>query len=291
MKKIKFALASVLLLAACGSPEKKADNANGATDASSNKIAITIKGSDTVLPLSQKEAEEYMKKHADASITIVGGGSGVGISALMEGTTDVAMSSRALKMDEKLKYQDKKIDVTEVTIANDALAVVVHPKNSVEKLTHEQISDIFTGKITNWKEVGGKDMKIICYSRETSSGTYEFFKEHVMDKKNYATTVLNMPATGAIIQSVSQTEGAIGYVGLAYETKDVKPLAVSYDQGKNFVLPSIVSAQDGTYPISRPLYYFYSKSNEAKIKPFVDFILSDEGQQLVKDVGYVPLKK
>ena len=291
MKKIKLALASVLLLAACGSPEKKADNANGATSASSNKIAITIKGSDTVLPLSQKEAEEYMKKHADASITIIGGGSGVGISALMDGTTDVAMSSRPLKMDEKMKYQEKKIDITEVIIASDALAVVVHPKNSLDKLTHEQISDIFTGKITNWKEVGGKDMKIICYSRETSSGTYEFFKEHVMDKKNYATTVLNMPATGAIIQSVSHTEGAIGYVGLAYETNDVKPLSVSYDQGKNFVLPSIASAQDGTYPISRPLYYFYSKTNEAKIKPFVDFILSDEGQQLVKDVGYVPLKK
>lgn len=286
MKKI-FAILSITLMMSCAGKEQK----NGATGNANATKAITVKGSDTVLPLTQKEAEEYMKKHADASITVVGGGSGVGITALMDGNTDVAMSSRPLKMEEKVKFDEKKSNLKEVIIAKDALAVIVHPKNKIDKLTHEQLADIFTGKITNWKEVGGANLKMTVYARETSSGTYEFFKEHVMDKKNYASTVLNMPATGAIVQSVSQTEGAIGYVGLAYETKEVKPIAVSYDAGKTYVLPSVNAAQDGTYPVARPLYYYYSADKEAIIKPFVDFILSEEGQKTVLEVGYVPLKK
>lgn len=249
--------------------------------------SITIKGSDTILPLSQKEAEDYMKKNKDASITVVGGGSGVGITALTDGTTDIAMSSRDLKMEEKLKLQDKKIK--QITIGFDALAVIVNSKNKVGQLTREQLEGIFTGTITNWKEVGGDDEKIVAYSRETSSGTYEFFKEHVMSKKNYATTVLSMPATGAIVQSVSQTKGAIGYIGLAYINKDVKPLAVSFD-GKNFVKPSVKAAKDKTYPVSRPLYYIYAGASESKVKPFVDYVLSAEGQKVVADVGYVSLK-
>ena len=286
MKKL-FVATLILALAACGGKEKSENNKDNAPQAS--KISITVKGSDTVLPLSQNEAEEYMKEHPEASITIVGGGSGVGITALMEGTTDIAMSSRPLKMDEKISFKDA--GLKEVTIAMDALAIVVHPSNKVTQLTREQLEGIFTGKINNWKEVGGKDMKIIAYSRETSSGTYEFFKEHVMDKKNYASSVLNMPATGAIVQSVSQTEGSIGYIGLAYETKEVKHVAVSYDQGKTFVLPSITSSQDGTYPVSRPLFYYYNNDKAAQVQPFIDFILSEKGQQLVAETGYVPLKK
>jgi phosphate transport system substrate-binding protein len=287
MKKLKF-LALTLFIAACGGNANK-ENTNSSAENAGGKVSITIKGSDTVLPLSQKEAEVYMQKNPTASISVVGGGSGVGISALMDNSTDIAMSSRTLKMDEKLKLEESKMETVETIIAFDALAVVVNPKNTVAQLTHEQISDIFTGKITNWKEVGGKDMKIVCYSRESSSGTYEFFKEHVMDKKNYATSVLNMPATGAIIQSVSQTDGAIGYVGLAYETKDVKHIAVSYDEGKTFVLPSVENSKNKTYPISRPLYFYFTKASESKVKPFVDFILSAEGQKLVQEVGYVPL--
>src|ERR1035437_3363840 len=182
--------------------------------------SITVKGSDTVLPLSQKEAELYMKKKPDASITVVGGGSGVGISALIDGTTDICMSSRDLKMEEKLKLQDKKIK--QITVGFDALAMIVNPKNKVTQLTREQLEGIFTGAITNWKEVGGDDEKIVAYSRESSSGTYEFMKEHVMSKKNYGTAILSMPATGAIVQSVSQTKGAIGYIGLAYINKEIK---------------------------------------------------------------------
>jgi phosphate transport system substrate-binding protein len=162
-------LALTFILASCGGNSNKQETKNVESSA---KISITIKGSDTVLPLSQKEAEAYMKQHPDASITVVGGGSGVGISALMENATDIAMSSRPLKMDEKLKLEESKLEVIESVIGFDALAVVVNPQNEVSKLTHEQISDIFTGKIKNWKEVGGKDMKVICYSRESSSGSH-----------------------------------------------------------------------------------------------------------------------
>jgi phosphate transport system substrate-binding protein len=252
--------------------------------------AQRIKGSDTMLPLSQKEAESYMKENAGNKVTVTGGGSGVGIAALMDGTTDIAQSSRALKMDEKLKLQGAKVSFKEVVAGYDALAVIVHTSNKVGQLTREQLEGIFTGKIINWKEVGGADLKIIVYSRESSSGTYEFFKEHVMNKKNYASSCLNMPATGAIIQSVSQTKGAIGYVGLAYLEGDVKAVKVSYDKGKKFVEPTMANAKNKSYPVVRPLYYYYNTKVEKKVKPFLDYVLSAKGQKIVESVGYVPLK-
>ncbi|HIW87985.1 MAG TPA: substrate-binding domain-containing protein, partial [Candidatus Onthomorpha intestinigallinarum] len=157
-------------------------------------------------------------------------------------------------------------------------------------LTRKQLEDIFTGKITNWKQVGGADMKIVVYSRETSSGTYEFFKESVLLNKNYKSSVLSMPATGAIIQSVKQTKGAIGYVGLAYLTKGVKALKVSYD-GKKFVAPSVANAKNKTYPIVRPLLYYYdAKKTNNKVKSYIDFVLSAQGQKIVSQVGYIPVK-
>jgi len=251
--------------------------------------AQKIKGSDTVLPLAQKEAEQFMKKNK-TSVTVIGGGSGVGIAALLEGTTDIAMSSRKIKFDEKVKCQEAGKAIVEKIIAYDALAVVVNPANPVSKLTRAQLEGIFTGKITNWKQVGGLDLKIIPYSRETSSGTYEFFKEHVLLNKNYVNSILSMPATGAIIQSVSQTKGAIGYVGLAYMNKSVKDIQVSFD-GKKFVEASMANAINKTYPIVRPLYFYYDKKLTAKNSPYINFILSAEGQKIVEQVGYVPLKK
>ncbi len=251
---------------------------------------IKIKGSDTVLPLTQTEAEEYMKANKQASIMVTGGGSGVGVAALMNGTTDIAQSSRSLKLDEKLKLKEDGKAYKEIIVAYDALAVIVHPSNKITQLKREQLEGIYTGKITNWKEVGGADLKIVVYSRETSSGTYEFFKEHVLDKKNFAGSALLMPATGAIVQSVCQTKGAIGYVGLAYLEKNIKALKVSYDQGKTFVAPSVKAAKNKSYPISRPLYYYYLTSVEKTVSPFVKFVLSPVGQQLVLKAGYVPLK-
>ena len=252
--------------------------------------AQRIKGSDTVLPVAQQTAERYMNQHPDARVTVTGGGTGVGISALMDNTTDIAMASRPIKFSEKMKIKEAGQDVDEIIVAYDALAVVVHPSNPVKQLTRQQLEDIFRGKITNWKQVGGDDRKIVVYSRETSSGTYEFFKESVLKNKNYMSSSLSMPATGAIIQSVSQTKGAIGYVGLAYINKEVKPIHVSYDAGKTFTEPSFENAKNKAYPIVRPLFYYYDVKNEGKVKPFIDYILSAEGQATVKQVGYIPVK-
>lgn len=286
MKKTKlFLILPLIGMLSCGKVKTEDKGAESKTAS----VSITMKGSDTVLPLAQKEAEDLMKTNADVSVTVVGGGSGVGLTALIDGTTDIAMASRDMKTEEKLKFVELKKEIEEVVIAYDALTVIVNPANKVGKLTREQLEKIFTGEIKNWKEVGGEDAKIVAYSRESSSGTYEFFKEEVMGKKNYATDILSLPATGAIVQAVGQTKGAIGYIGLAYETKEVKQLAVSYDQGKTFVEPSVASAKDKTYPISRPLFYMFDKTNAAKVKAVVDFALSPEGQKIVSEVGYVPL--
>lgn len=252
--------------------------------------AQRIKGSDTVLPVAQQTAERFMNQHPDTRVTVTGGGTGVGISALLDNTTDIAMASRPIKFSEKMKIKSAGEDVAEIVVAYDALAVVAHPSNPVKQLTRQQLEDIFRGKITNWKQVGGDDRKIVVYSRETSSGTYEFFKESVLKNKNYMANSLSMPATGAIIQSVSQTKGAIGYVGLAYVNKDVKALHVSYDACKSFVEPSFANAKNKTYPIVRPLFYYYEAKTEGRVKPFIDYVLSAEGQETVKKVGYIPVK-
>lgn len=254
------------------------------------KVSCKIKGSDTCLPLTQKFAEVYSKNNAGSNIAVVGGGSGVGLAALLSGTTDIAQSSRSIKMDEKLKMKEAGKAYKETIIAYDALAVVVNPGNKVNQLSREQLESIFTGKVTNWKEVGGADLKIVIYSRESSSGTFEFFKEHVLGKKNFANTALLMPATGAIVQSVGQTPGAIGYIGLAYVDKSVKALRISYDGGKTFIEPLVETAKNKSYPITRPLFYYYPVSVEKAVKPFINFVVSDEGQKIVLAEGYVPVK-
>ena len=238
--------------------------------------AQKLKGSDTLLPLAQKAAENYSEKNPSAHVTVTGGGSGVGLSSLREGTTDIAMASRRIKFDERVRMQQAGRPVEELTVAFDALAVIVHPSNPVSRLTREQLEGIFRGKITNWKQVGGEDRKIVVYSRETSSGTYEFFKESVLKHRNYMPAVLSMPATGAIIQSVSQTPGAIGYVGLAYLNPEVK---ATFD-----------NARSKSYPIVRPLYFYYTKSNEAAVRPLVDYLTSDEGQAMVASIGFIPIR-
>ena len=258
--------------------------------------AQKIKGSDTVLPVSQEAAETYMNQHAGARVTVTGGGSGVGISALLDGTTDIAMASRSIKFSERMKLKKGGKQLREAVVAYDALAVVVNPGNPVTNLTRQQLEDIFRGKITNWRQVRdavtgkrGEDLKIIVYSRETSSGTYEFFKTSVLHEKNYMAGVLSMPATGAVIQSVSQTRGAIGYVGMAYVNKRVKAIKVSYD-GKRFVYPSMATGRDHTYPIIRELYYYYTTDKDNVVKPFINYLLSDAGQKIVMKSGYVPVR-
>ncbi len=254
-----------------------------------NVQAQRIKGSDTVLPIAQQTAEKFMAQNSNARVTVTGGGTGVGISALLDETTDIAMASRAIKFSEKMKVKAAGKNVKEVIIAYDALAVVVNPSNPIRRLTREQLEGIFRGKITNWKEVGGDDRKIVVYSRETSSGTYEFFKESVLKNKNYMSGSLSMPATGAIIQSVSQTKGAIGYVGLAYLSPHVKAINVSYD-GTHYASPSMKTAINKTYPIVRPLYYYYDVKKEEQVSPLMHYILSPTGQEIIKKGGYIPVK-
>ena len=251
---------------------------------------IRIKGSDTVLPVAQRLAEVFLQKFPEEVVSVTGGGSGVGIMALISNTTDIAMASRNLKLHEKFELKHNHIQYKTLVIAYDALAICVNPSNPVNKLTRQQIEDIYTGKIKNWKELGGPDMKIVVYSRESSSGTYEFFKDQVLDGKDYAPEVLMLPATGAVVQSVSQTPGAIGYIGLAYLNPKVKAIAVSYD-GKNFVEPTMENASSGKYPVVRPLFFFYDIQKENKLKKFLSFATSKEGKELIKKVGYVPPQK
>ena len=260
-----------------------------ALTATTGMQAQRIKGSDTVLPIAQQTAERFMILNPSARVTVTGGGTGVGISALLDQTTDIAMASRAIKFSEKMKIKSAGEDVAEIVVAYDALAVVAHPSNPVKQLTRQQLEDIFRGKINNWKQVGGDNRKIVVYSRETSSGTYEFFKESVLKNKNYMASSLSMPATGAIIQSVSQTKGAIGYVGLAYVSPRVKTLSVSYD-GKHYAAPTVENATNKTYPIVRPLYYYYNVKNKEQVNPLIQFILSSDGQDIIKKSGYIPVK-
>ncbi len=261
----------------------------------SSVAAQKIKGSDTVLPVSQEAAEMYMSLHPDSRVTVTGGGSGVGISALMDGTTDIAMSSRSIKFNERVKLKNSGKQLKEAVVAYDALAVIVHPSNPVTHLTRQQLEAIFRGKVTNWNQVKdpytgkrGPDLKIVVYSRETSSGTYEFFKTSVLREKNYMAGVLSMPATGAVIQSVSQTKGAIGYVGMAYVNDRVRAVKVSYD-GKHFVYPTMETGRNHIYPIIRELYYYYTADRAKVVEPFLRFLLSGEGQRLVMRSGYVPV--
>lgn len=253
--------------------------------------AQKLKGSDTLLPLVQKTSESYFHSHPSAEITVTGGGSRRGYLSA-EGRHHRHCHGLA-------PHEIRRTDETAGgrTPARrgygslDALAVVVNPANPVSKLTREQLEAIFRGKITNWKEVGGPDMRIVVYSRETSSGTYEFFKESVLRHRNYMASILSMPATGAVIQSVSQTPGAIGYVGLAYlGKKNIKPVSISYDGGKNYVAPNFENSKNRTYPVVRPLYFYYNQANEKRIKPYLDYLLSDQGQRMVAETGFIPVK-
>ncbi|MGC8803941.1 MAG: phosphate ABC transporter substrate-binding protein [Bacteroidales bacterium] len=251
---------------------------------------IRIKGSDTMLPLSQKEADEYMKKNMDYKVIVNGGGSVTAVSALLSGEADLGMMSRSMKAEEKLKFQQGDQKLVEVIIGFDALAVIVNPQNKVDKLTMEQVDAIFSGTLENWKEVGGEDKKIIAVSREASSGTYGFFKEHVLRDKEYGPSVLLMPNTESIVDVVAQTPGAIGYVGLAYVDERVKTVAISNDRGNTFYAPNLENCKNHKYPISRPLFYYYPNAKDELVKPFIQFVLSDEGQRVIRLVGYVPLK-
>lgn len=251
---------------------------------------ITVKGSDTMVILAQRWAEIYMAKHPGVTIQVTGGGSGTGIAALINGTTDIAAASRPMKQSErdKLKQRYNTLGV-EIKVAKDGLALYVNEANPVKELTLAQIKDIYMGKITNWKEVGGNDAKIILYSRENNSGTYVYFKDNVLEGEDFAPNAQNMPGTAAVVNAVSKDKNGIGYGGEAYG-KGIKFLNVKVDANSPAYAPTAENVKSDKYPISRYLYLYTRSRPTGAIKEYIDWILSAEGQEVVKEVGYFPIK-
>jgi phosphate transport system substrate-binding protein len=287
MKNVTIKLAVLLLvlglfaIAGCG----KKDKSN-----TQNK-SITIKGSDTMVHLMSTLAEAYMKKSPEAKVSITGGGSGTGIAALLNGTTDICASSRDMQQKEKDQAKEKNVNPVEKTIAFDGIAIVVHPENPIKDITMEQLKKIYTGAYTNWKELGGPDQPITTLSRESNSGTYVFFQEHVLNKENYAPSVKLMPASSSIVQTITTDKWSIGYVGLGY-TKDakVKVIGVKKDATAPVVMPSHETVLDKSYPIARALYLYFNGEPSGNNKAFLEFAMSPEGQKIVEETGYITLK-
>jgi phosphate transport system substrate-binding protein len=253
---------------------------------------VTVKGSDTMVILGQKWAEAYMKKNPGTTVQVTGGGSGTGIAALLNGTTDICNSSRPIKPAETAEFVKKfRARPHEYKMCMDGLAVYVHVSNPVRQLSIPQLEAIFTGKITNWKELGGPDAAIVLYSRENSSGTYEFFKDHVLQKKDFAANTKMMPGTAAVIHSIAKDRNGIGYGGIAYG-EGVRHLPVSKEDGGEAVEPTEENVLSGKYPISRFLYNYVAPAKDTgEVAAYIQWCLSDEGQAVVKGVGYYPLPK
>ncbi|HEX7877813.1 MAG TPA: phosphate ABC transporter substrate-binding protein [Candidatus Eisenbacteria bacterium] len=251
--------------------------------------AITLKGSDTMVILGQKWAEVYMASHPGSVIQVTGGGSGTGIAALINGTTEIAQSSRTMKDTEKGQAEEKSgRKVEEHTVALDGVTVYVNNGNTVGTLSTGQLKGIYTGQITNWKEVGGSDMPIVVYGRESSSGTYVFFKEHVLGGADFAPQTQTLPGTAAVADAIGKDPKGIGYGGYAYGV-GIKHVSVSKEDGGTAVEPSEATVRDGSYPLSRPLYWYTLSSPNPAAVEFLTWVMSAEGQKVVKDVGYFPI--
>ncbi|HOO40072.1 MAG TPA: PstS family phosphate ABC transporter substrate-binding protein [Syntrophales bacterium] len=246
---------------------------------------VVVKGSTTVLPIAQATAEAYMKRHPDVNISISGGGSGDGIKALIDRSTDIADSSRDLKPEEIALAEKNGVKPLVHTVAIDAIVPIVNPKNKVGNLTIEQLSQIYKGEITNWKEVGGADMRIVVVSRDSSSGTFESWGELVLRKAKVTPKAQMQASNGAIVQTVSKNRYAIGYIGLGYINKSVKPVSV------NGVTANAKTAISGAYPVSRPLYMVTNGEPRGAVADYLNFVKGKEGQKLVGKTGFVPLGK
>jgi phosphate transport system substrate-binding protein len=251
---------------------------------------ITVKGSDTMVILAQRWAEVYMSKNKDVSIQVTGGGSGTGISAIINGTTDICNASRPMKASErdKLKQRYSSLGV-EIKVAKDGISVYVNEKNSVKELTLDQIKAIYTGNITNWKEIGGNDEKIIVYGRENSSGTYVYFRDVVLKGQDFVNSMQSMPGTAAVVNAVAKDINSIGFGGAAYG-KGIKFVAIKKDADSPAYEPTAEHVKTGKYPVSRYLYMYVKSKPTGAMKQYIDWILSDEGQSVVSKVGYFPIR-
>lgn len=268
----------IFLFSACGTSSRQ------------GKKSVTIKGSDTMVILGQRWAEMYMKENKDAIVQVTGGGSGTGIAALINKATDICAASRSMTPEERAqaeKNNGKK--VKEIPVALDGIAIYMHEKNPLKEITLAQIKDIYMGKITNWKDVGGEDKKIVVYSRENNSGTYVYFKEHVLKDEDFTADAQTLPGTAAVINAVSKDTYSIGYGGIAY-AKGVRVVPVKKDKNEKAIVPSMESVRANTYPISRHLYFYVMGEPQGAVKSFIEWVLSGEGQKICAEVGYYPLR-
>jgi len=292
MRRIVISGALIVLL--CGLLACREQRDDVTRSPMSGTKTIENKGSDTLVNVALAWAEQYMQEHPKVRISVTGGGSGTGIAALINGTADIANASREMKSEEVKAAQANGITPVEFVVARDAIAVVVNPSNPVRALNLQQISDIYTGKITNWREVGGDDRPIVLLSRESNSGTYVYVLENVIrmgDPKSkllFTPDTLLMPSSEGISTEVRQNPNAIGYDGLGYVTPDQKVLAVARDASSPYVLPSVANVNNGTYPISRPLYMYTIGEPSGQVKAYLDWVLGP-GQKLVSKLGFVPL--
>lgn len=280
----------MLGLAGCSNADSNAEEDASAADSAEAALvgAISVEGSDTLVNMAQAWAEAFMEKNPDVMISVKGGGSGTGIAALINGTVDFANASRAMKDEEVTEAEGKGVSPVEYEVAIDGIAVVVHPDNPVTALTLAQLGQIYRGEITNWKDVGGPDKEIVLLSRDTSSGTYEYFKEEVVaaedENAEYAPEAKLLASTQAIVDETTGNDAAIGYVGLGYVTSGVKVLEI------DGVVASIETAKDGSYPIARYLYMYSDGEPDGVMAAYLEWILGEEGQAIVTDQGFVPLQ-
>lgn len=256
---------------------------------------IENKGSDTLVNLALAWAEAYMALHPEVSISVTGGGSGTGLTGMLNGTVDLANASRKITAGELAQASKQGMAPVEFTVARDAIAVVVNPHNPVNRLTLQQLSDIYTSKYTNWNQVGGDNRPIVLLSRESNSGTYAYFLENVVRLGNanspllFSVDTLLMPSSEGISEEIRQNPNAIGYDGLGYVTSDQKVIAVAKDDASSYVLPSVATVNDNSYPIARALFMYTPHPPSGQIKAYIDWILGD-GQNLIAKLGFVPLK-
>ena len=279
---------ALVFSASCG----PASSAEAASDPSA--AYIENKGSDTIVNLALAWAERYQAEHPEIRISVTGGGSGTGIASLINGTVDIANASRKIKEEEIGEAQSNGVEPVEHIIARDAIAVIVNPENPVSELTLKQISDIYSGKIINWSEVGGDDRPIVRLSRETNSGTHVYFLETVLrlgnseDKTLFSMDTLLLPSSEGIIAEVRQNPNAIGYDGLGYVPDDLKMIAIAEEEGGAYVLPSIPTVNDKTYPIARDLYMYTDGEATGIVKEYLEWILASDAQEIVVELGFVP---
>jgi phosphate transport system substrate-binding protein len=280
----------VFLLTACGP-------STAGTSQPQASAYIQNKGSDTIVNLALAWAEKYQTEHPDISISVTGGGSGTGIAALLNKTVDIANASRQMQAEEIKQAKANGFEPVEFVVARDAIAVIVNPTNPVSRLTMQQISDIYSGKFNNWSQVGGQNRPIVRLSREVNSGTHVYFRDTVVrlgDKNNktlFATDTLLLPSSEGIISEIRQNPNAIGYDGLGYVPSDLKTVAVASDANSAYVLPSIATVNDKSYPVARDLYMYTAGQPTGAIKAYLDWIVSPEAQTIVANLGFVPILK